>query len=364
MNMFLRFPPLCSLFAAAALLGAYGCGGGSTVVRKASAPSRPAWIDRPPVDAAHVYFVGACSGADTASDGQARAIRDGLAKVSQFIGVSVEAASRQHISEIEEHLAMDIKERSTANVRGFEAVDWYEETMTRQSGKMALEQHDVYVLLRYSRAFAGQERDRQQADRKQQAASALELYREGARQAGQGDPWAAVKSYRESLRILDGLAEGVVFGMHEPKTSRDLERMARQGVQRSSDMMRRVSLRIEVQGPPGCDTVFRSAFLDGLSEKGYALGKQRSSLEIAGKIEMIQGGQALNQTVYSAQGNIEASNKASGESVAVYEVFSRGFHSTGRQAAVNAAQAAGQEAAEALAEKLAKVEADLAGSYP
>lgn len=358
--MTVRVPRRRVIWEHAVILAALvACAPTAKVVRTASAASRPEWILKPPQDAQTAYFVGICSGAGSISEGQQVAVKDALSKITEFIGVAVEAKYKEHTTEIEQALSQRIETRSSAAIFGFTLADSYIETMTRYDGNSVLTKHDIYVLVSYRRDAAKEERVRQAHEDKTTGHVALDLYIAATTQETRGDMNGAVRAYSEAIRLLDELREPIAFAGDGVGSSQRLEILAHDGLRRAQTALRRVKIDVVFNGPEDAGRTFRSAFLEALSAKGYSPSKGAPTLGIAGRVALLRGERSLGKIVYSAQGIISVIDMHTRQGVASLEVFSRGFHNDPAQAEINAAQAAGEDAGAELADKLTQHESRL-----
>ncbi|MBI4423738.1 MAG: hypothetical protein HY554_08425 [Elusimicrobia bacterium] len=325
------------------------------MLKETSKPARPPWIEKPPVqDARQAYFVGFCTGAETLEAAQECAVKSALAQVSQHIGVHIQSEFRERSTELEESLLRQLHARSEAKLMGLRVVDSYHETLTRVEGKLRLSRHDAYVLAGYSQDDLRRERERQARDQAAQARNALALYEEGRGQAA-ADPWAAVQSFREGLKLLAAIGDDVALEGALGGT-RTLSRKTREALEGALAATRRFALKVRVRGPDEAESVFRSSFAAAMSAKGYRAEAKGAALRIEGDLFLVRGGEVFENRVYTAQGSISAHSAKDDRLLATVHASSKGLNRNPHQAALAAAEEAGRDAAEQLLAQLSQAE--------
>ncbi len=343
----------------AALALAVACASCATparITRESSAPVRPAWIAHPPQGAQEVYFIGLCSGAESLEAGQRTAIDDALAQVSRFIGVKIEVASSSYLDEVRQDITSQIRSHSAAKMRGYSTADWYYEKITRIDKSFSLTKYDVYVLLRYDRGTAEAERRRQAAENSSEASIALKRFEQAQAAAERGQIWRAARLYAQTRKILGGLDASLPLPANAFKNTAELAAAAEDRSLRNLELLHRYAYRVEISAPPGASQAFRAAFMAALSQGGYSTADASPAFIISGRVSLIRGGIALNNQVYSAQGQVSAIRAEDHYEAANIEVMAKGLHRDPLQASINAAEEAGRQSGQDLMTALSEAE--------
>ena len=134
-------------------------------------------------------------------------------------------------------------------------------------------------------------------------------------------------------------AASLLRGIDEPDPSiAGLGAAVKEGFDRASAASRLYAYDVKVSGPPEAARAFRASLVGALSKGGYALSGQSATIRMRGDISLIKGQILLDNQVYSAQGQISASQADSGDAVVSVEVQAKGLHANPLDAAVNAAR--------------------------
>lgn len=332
------------------------CGAPPRIIRQASAPLRPEWINHPPEEKNKVFFIGICSGADSLESGQDAAAKNAASKIAQYIDSEIQSEYHEHTTEIEQSLMRQISAHSSAQLSEFHTVDWYYEKITRLDKNFSLEKYDVYVLTSYSHEAAQQERDRQEKEKKAKVLSAVERYRETEKAIDQHNYWLAIRTYKKIIRQVADINGS--FATHDALIGDvfSLRSLTQEKLKEAVTGWRRFNLSLNFIGSPDTEATFRSALLGALSDKGFLIEERAPSLQLSGNVVMVRGGMVLGSRVYSTQGNMSFARLSDRKIIATVTVQGKGLHQEPPQAALNAASEAGKSTGEELAKALEKFE--------
>ena len=322
---------------AAAALALCACAAPARIVREGSAARKPDWIAHPPQDGETAHFVGLSSAAETLEAGQRAAISDALAQAARFIGSAIEAKSSSYLDDVRQDIAQQIQLHAAAKLRGCAMVDWYYERITRVDASFSLTKYDVYVLIRYDRKEADDERRRQARQGQDAEALALRRFDDARAASSRGQNWRAAELYAQAGALLRGV-DGAVA----------LSAAVKEAAARVRAALHAYTYDVDVSGPPQAARAFRDGLIGALSKKGYALDERSAALRLGGEVALAKRRALLGQQIYSAEGRIAARRAEGGPAVATVAVQAKGLHADPVSAAVNAAQDAGAQAGEGM----------------
>lgn len=339
------------------VLLAISCGSPGKIIRQASSPVRPEWVDHPRQDPEKVFFVGICSGAETLEAGQESAAKDAASKIAQYIGSEVRVESRDLNSQVEQTIVRQITARSSVKLSGFRAEELYYEKISRVEKRFSLDRYDVYVLASYSRKAAQEERSRLEKKDHDSALRALKRYRAAGRSIARRDYWPAVQNCLGVLRLIGDLRGEVRTGDPVITDVSVLREHVQERLAQARSGWRRFKPEFEfksVAGNPGGS--FQSSLLGALSKRGFLSDHQAPSLSLSGHVAIVRGEDLAGSSVYSAEGSLSFVRLSDRKTMATVAVQGKGLHDDPSLAALNAASDAGQTAGEELAAALEKLE--------
>lgn len=340
----------------------FACATPAQVLREASYPTRPEWINRPPHGNEILYFVGVKTSAETFEEGRDAAISNAMSKISDYLGSRVESVFEEHVTEIEQKLKQQITTRSSAAVHGAKVVDSYYEKLVRIDKNFRMEKYDVYVLISFSKAEAVKEIGRQQKEKREKVQIAYDFYLKAGDCEKENRYYDARNFYSEALDILTGIEDVIEVGGKDVKNSRDLLLMLKTRLQNVNSKLSQVMLSIKVNGPPKAYQSFTSSFISALNGSGFTVTDEQPAINISGEISVTEGSYVMNNFVYYAEGSVTATRTLDQQKIAVLPFRVKGFHRSREQAALNALAEAGIEAGNGLSKTiLEKEKAETAG---
>jgi hypothetical protein len=201
-----------------------GCATVPEVLRKSSAPVQPTWVNTTPTDNQYLYFVGAASGAESLDSGKSAAVSAATNQVAQYIGVNVKSIGKfVNSTNSADQLAQEETDtRASGRIQGAEAVETYSESMSRQVGATQIDRFDVWVLVRFPRAAADEERGRQAKEHQDRSDHAFELLGKARAAKLSGSLLDAMRALSDAKVELAALPGTVDIKNAEFRTSAEL----------------------------------------------------------------------------------------------------------------------------------------------
>lgn len=344
------------------------------VIREASAPAKPSWIDKPPQAAGMMYFVGIATRAETLEQGKEGAIKNATSQIAALIGSKIESRFEQSISSIQtsrieypdvgsnkyqsvstksltgaeqQEIKLSVTALSQAIVRGGYLVDSYYERQTRIESKLRLEQFDVYALVRIPRASVNDEVAFQRHLNETKVRAAYAMYAEGKQNIETKHYVQAKQMFGQGLRILKDAGD-VVDLPEKNVTVQHLSELLVAELQRADARMKSVSIMV------AGDNAFYTSLSEVLTKSGYIVSNENPTFEIAGNVYLVAGPDVLDSAIYYAEGKLTAAKPNDGSIVATIVVGGKGIHKNHRQAAMDALNEAAERVREALANVLSE----------
>lgn len=342
-------PCLIAVVAAAVI---FACTPSSRIVREASSPVQPEWINQLPHGGETLYFVGIKTAAETLEEGRDAALKDAMSKISNYLGSKVESVFEGHITEIEQRLRQQIQSKSAATVHGAKVVDSYYEKMTRVEKNFRMEKYDTYVLVSFSREAALTESNRQEKEKQRKVSTAYGYYIKGLNSEKSNRHYEARRFYKEALTIIEGIEDIIEINDDKIKNSEELRFGLKSHLQDVTSHLKRVSIFIKVNSSTIGAQTFHSSFASELAEQGFTVSDELPAIEITGEVSVTEGGYVINNHVLYAEGSVSAQRTSDRQVIAVYPFKVKGFHRTKEQAARAAIAEAGMEAGEGIAKMI------------
>lgn len=338
-------------------LVSFGCSAPVQIIREASAPARPKWVEVAPQQPDILYFVGIRSSAETLEEGVDSAIKNATAQIAGFLQSKVKSDFEEHSTEVEQSLRQQISSKSQASVSGAKIVDLYHEKFKRVDNKYNIARYDVYVLISYPRVEVDKEIARQEKERIEAAQNAYDLYVRGQDEEKSRQLERAKKSYLQALEALKTVDEVVHFEGRDARNSSDLQNLLNAKLNDVVGQMRKVLLTVRVMGPKDANRMFQSSLAAALAQHGFTVTEKAPALELIGDVSVKESSFVMNNYVYYAAGSVSARRMNDRQVVAVAPFKVKGFHRTQEQSALDALQEAGKEAGQTLARMILEKEA-------
>ena len=330
----------------------FSCTPAARIVREASSPTKPGWLEKPMQESEKLYFVGIDSTADTLEEGQQGAYKDALDKISSYLGIRIESSFSSYISEEERDINQEISSKSSSLVKGAKVEDSYYEKLVRTENNLRTENYDVYVLVSFSKREALKESNRQKKEKKDKVKIAYDSLLKGMAKEKRQSYYDARKFYTQGLKLIADIEDIVGLENGAIKSSKELELKLETALEDINIKLSQVALSVKVKGSSKAKQLFNSSLAAGLYDKGFTVTNKTAAIKIVGNVSVSKGGFVMDNHFYYANGSVSAKRGSDGHVLAVYPLKVKGFHRSPDQAAMKALENAGGEAGNALAEMI------------
>jgi len=269
-----------------------------TIKQEASRAEAPAWVEQTPASDEYHYLVGVASRAASLEDGQKQAFTHASAQAASLIGVLIQ--SELQVTTSTERLSPRAEETTAASASGFiaglEVLDEYYTRTRRQAGGLYEESYDVYLLCRYSRENERRERDRQRQVARENAALALEHYRQARADIRGSRPGGSLYQLRIADRLLQPIQEVIPLEGGRIRNSHELKTEVELAMRRLNDRSRSLFLQVKIQSPDRA-AAFRGAFHQSIARQGLDLAGRKTDARffVPVGVRLRRGGRVMGQ---------------------------------------------------------------------
>jgi hypothetical protein len=344
------------IFLLLVVIAAWGCAGQKQQIRKESSqPTEPNWLKITPMRDDYQYVVGMAIGAATLEEGKKQAHSSAINEASAFIGVKIESETHYRVSSEAQSPLFDdrIDAKTKAYIASLEIVDQYFIKTIRTAGMLHEEKYDVYLLCRYPKTAAIEERQRQKEIARQNAEAALGLYMEAEKDESSGNFGDCIHKVREAIKYLGETIDKIELNSARFNTAQRLKAALslkyNELASKSGTIYSNVVASLADHLHP--QSTFKGAFSREISKYDLKLADREidSRFEISGAIELNKGGKVFGQQCAHAQYDFKVKDTWSnriiaGESSTV-KGFAASFDAASREAVIEAGTAIGQKTA-------------------
>lgn len=350
-----------------------------TITKETSQPTKPAWISQLPRDNTFFYYIGSHSGAETLEKGENAARKDALAKVAEYLGIDIKAQLDMTMTENDQSVKEHLKTKTEALITQATIVDSYHEKTIRTTNDFKKEMFDVYLLLKYPKAEAQKELARREAENRNRAQAAYNLFQSGKIQESQGNYRQARQFFHEGMDILSQIPTVVSLDQPEVHNTRELASLLKNEEQKAIGNLRRVVVWVQETNLDKAHTpsTLGASLQAVLTKNNFsvadqpiphsnpdgellagdkallaALKSQGVQYLIASQAHTIFSSTAMNKHFYKAQGVMKVFSTQTGETLITIPIDSQGYHQDPSQAGLNALKEAGTTAGDHLVKEL------------
>ena len=356
---------------------AVACSEPAQIMRTSSQPSRPTWIDKQPQNPAFLYFVGVSTNMTSLEEGRNQAIKDANTKIASYLGTDIESSFHVKETEVDIDIQSESKSKSSARIINAEVYDQYYETMTRIDNRLTLERHDYYVLVRFPRARANEEIERQEMELKTKIQASINLFSKAARLEAEKRYREARTFFREAMKSVSGVDPDRSVDGERFHNVKELATVISLKVDEITKRLRRTYVRIDEKniGKTTQSSVMAERLKANLSQNGYvivpmeglmldvegcrngdtqALAPLRRSdvkMLILGDVETTYSSTIMKNFFYFAKGRVYAIDVDSGDILFVLPVEEKGYNREKWLAGIDALKRAGDSLSNLLIQK-------------
>lgn len=330
------------------------CATKAQIIREQSANVKPPWIDAPPIQADHLYFVGVSTSGETLEKARNDAMKDAVSKISSYLGTSVSSSFESISTESAHRIRINLKADSASMVFGATLVDTYYEKITRSDPRLRIEKFDVYVLMSFSKEKVAMEMQRQKEAKETKIKTARNLYEKGRQCESQTDYITAIRYYRDSLKILDEANRIIIIKETSDTYDGELSSIIKERVVTARSLLLTASFHINTQVSKEGEKAFVVHFTSGFSSKGFSITGEKPQFEVIADISSRQGGYVMNNHVSHASGSVTVIRKSDDKITLKIPFNTKGFHKDPIQSFINAMAEAGDETGGQVAESIMK----------
>jgi hypothetical protein len=346
-----KFAVISLLFVAVAV---WGCASQKQHIQKESSqPVAPDWLQTTPNSDEYQYLVGMAIGAATLEDGKQQAHSSALNEAAAFIGVKIESETHYKVSSERLSPLFDdrIDAKTKAYIAGLEIVDEYFTKIIRTAGMLYEEKYDVYLLCRFPKKAANEERQRQKENAGQNAQAALELYLEAEKDEKTGNFGDSIQKIREAMKYLGETTAGIELNNARFNTAQRLKAAltlkSNELTGKSYTIYSNIAANLDNNLRPR--STFNGAFSKQISKFDLKLADRKinSRFELSGSIGLSKGGMVFGQQCVYANYDFKVTDTWSNRIIAGESSVAKGFAATfdaaSREALIEAGAAIGQK---------------------
>jgi hypothetical protein len=325
-----------------------------------SQPQRPSWIDKLPQKDDYMFFVGIKTGTDTLEDGQNAALRDAMAKISNYFSVKIESVFSDKSTEYEHNLKYQLSSKSGAVVKGAKTEDSYYEKNSRIDGSFSVVRYNVFVLVSIRKSQVEAEIKRQRKEKEEKLISAYGYYQDGLTNNKNGDLFGSRRMLKESLAILNELDERLVVQIGAISViSDDLKISTVNALGEVQKKIMRVKATVHVAGAEQLNQIFMSTFTAAMNKSNFSMTSDNNNYVIVGDISIRESSYQSGNYFYYAEGVLTVTRQNRDDVILTVPVKVKSNHQNRDVAAQYAVRDAGAEAGSDLAKKLAEKDSSL-----
>ena len=288
---------------ALAVLFTIGCGGPKQLIvkEKSKDSGPPTWISQAVTHPEYLYFVGLADRAKSLKEGRDQARQDAANQASAYIGIRIsnDTFIQDSTAQSSTYVNEQTRTSTDASISFLEVTDEYYVKTSRTAGNFYEESYAVYVLCRFPKASAREEKERQLETAKRDGALALAMYQNALVAIDQNQSMTALESIIQAQALLSGISDNIVLDHPEIQNTRILS--AAVSLKQQSLEKRSRTIHLASKTPYG--SAFNGAFAKALSNHDFELNSAIKStrFRVTVTITLHEGKKIWEQFQYIAE---------------------------------------------------------------